>query len=62
MEEAWAFVHFTTEITFCSCDLLNLHFDVHLEKAERLLRAFCQRRSADRTIGLLKDLVSSVSS
>ena len=55
-------VHFTTEITFCSCNLLNLHFDVHLEKAERLLRDFCQRRSADRTIGLLKDLVSSASS
>jgi rfaE bifunctional protein nucleotidyltransferase chain/domain len=56
VEEVGGRVHFTTEITFSSSNLLNLHFDVYPEEAQGFLRDFRQRHSADEVIGLLKDL------
>ncbi len=56
VEEVGGRVHFTTEITFSSSNLLNLHFDVYPEEAQGFLREFRQRHSADEIIGLLKDL------
>jgi rfaE bifunctional protein nucleotidyltransferase chain/domain len=56
VEEVGGRVHFTTEITFSSSNLLNLHFDVYPEEAQGFLREFRQRHSADEVIGLLKDL------
>ncbi|HKW93663.1 MAG TPA: PfkB family carbohydrate kinase [Methylomirabilota bacterium] len=56
VEEVGGRVHFTTEITFSSSSLLNLHFDVYPEEAQGFLRDFRQRHSADEVIGLLKDL------
>ncbi len=49
-------IHFTTEITFSSTGLLNVHFDVYPEEAQSFLRGFRQRYSAEDVIGLLKDL------
>jgi rfaE bifunctional protein nucleotidyltransferase chain/domain len=56
VKEVGGRVHFTTEITFSSSNLLNLHFDVYPEEAQSFLRDFRQRHSADEVIGLLKDL------
>ena len=56
VEEVGGRVHFTTEITFSSSSLLNLHFDVYPEEAQGFLRDFRQRHSADEVVGLLKDL------
>jgi rfaE bifunctional protein nucleotidyltransferase chain/domain len=56
VEEVGGRVHFTTEITFSSSSLLNLHFDVYPEEAQEFLRNFRQRHSPDEVIGLLKDL------
>jgi len=56
VEEVGGRVHFTSEITFSSSNLLNLHFDVYPEEAQSFLRDFRQRHSADEVIGLLKDL------
>jgi rfaE bifunctional protein nucleotidyltransferase chain/domain len=56
VEEGGGRIHFTTEITFSSSSLLNLHFDVYPEEAQGFLRDFRQRHSADEVIGLLKDL------
>ncbi len=49
-------VHFTTEITFSSSGLLNVHFDVYPEEAQVFLREFRQRYSADDVVGALKRL------
>jgi bifunctional ADP-heptose synthase (sugar kinase/adenylyltransferase) len=56
VEDVGGRVHFTTEITFSSSNLLNLHFDVYPEEAQSFLRDFRQRHSADEVIGLLKEL------
>jgi rfaE bifunctional protein nucleotidyltransferase chain/domain len=56
VEDAGGRIHFTTEITFSSTGLLNVHFDVYPEEAQAFLREFRQRRSADEVIGLLKAL------
>jgi rfaE bifunctional protein nucleotidyltransferase chain/domain len=56
VEEVGGRIHFTTEITFSSSSLLNLHFDVYPEEAQGFLRDFRQRHSADEVIGLLRDL------
>ena len=56
VEEGGGRVHFTTEITFSSSSLLNLHFDVYPEEAQEFLREFRQRHSGDEVIGLLRDL------
>jgi rfaE bifunctional protein nucleotidyltransferase chain/domain len=42
-------IHFTTEITFSSSELLNLHFNVYPEDAQAFLKEFRQRYS-DRTV------------
>lgn len=49
-------VHFTTEITFSSSGLLNVHFDVYPEEAQTFLREFRTRYTADAVIGALKGL------
>ncbi|MBI3630560.1 MAG: adenylyltransferase/cytidyltransferase family protein [Candidatus Rokubacteria bacterium] len=49
-------VHFTTEITFSSSGLLNVHFDVYPEEAQAFLREFRTRYTADAVIGALKGL------
>jgi rfaE bifunctional protein nucleotidyltransferase chain/domain len=49
-------LHFTTEITFSSTGLLNVHFDVYPEEAQAFLREFRSRYSADDVIGALKRL------
>ena len=56
VEEHGGRIHFTTEITFSSSGLLNVHFDVYPEEAQSFLRDFRQRHSAEEVIGLLKDL------
>jgi rfaE bifunctional protein nucleotidyltransferase chain/domain len=49
-------VHFTTEITFSSSGLLNVHFDVYPEEAQAFLREFRTRYTADAVIGALTGL------
>jgi rfaE bifunctional protein nucleotidyltransferase chain/domain len=49
-------VHFTTEITFSSSGLLNLHFDVYPEEAQEFLREFRTRYSADAVVDALRGL------
>jgi bifunctional ADP-heptose synthase (sugar kinase/adenylyltransferase) len=49
-------MHFTTEITFSSSSLLNLHFDVYPEEAQTFLRDFRARYSADTVITALQAL------
>jgi len=56
VEELGGRIHFTTEITFSSSGLLNVHFDVYPEEAQSFLRDFRRRHSSDEVIGLLKEL------
>lgn len=49
-------IHFTDEPTFSSTKLLNLHFNVYPEKAERFLEHFRQRYTADDIIERLHAL------
>jgi rfaE bifunctional protein nucleotidyltransferase chain/domain len=49
-------VCFTDEITFSSTQLLNEHFDVYPEEAQRFLREFRSRYSASEVIGSLREL------
>ncbi len=56
VEAAGGRVHFTTEITFSSSGLLNVHFDVYPEEAQAFLREFRERYSADSVIGALRRL------
>jgi len=49
-------IHFTDEITFSSTSLLNNHFDVYPEEAQRFLRKFRNGHSAQEIISLLQDL------
>jgi rfaE bifunctional protein nucleotidyltransferase chain/domain len=56
VEAGGGHVHFTTEITFSSSGLLNVHFDVYPEEAQAFLREFRTRYTADAVIGALKGL------
>ena len=49
-------IHFTDEPTFSSTRLLNLHFDVYPEEAERFLERFRQNYSSEDIIKRLRDL------
>jgi len=49
-------IHFTDEITFSSTKLLNLHFDVYPEEAQKFLEEFRRNYSAEDIIKRLKDL------
>jgi rfaE bifunctional protein nucleotidyltransferase chain/domain len=49
-------IHFTSEITFSSTGLLNVHFDVYPEEAQAFLREFRSRYGADEVIAALKRL------
>lgn len=49
-------IHFTTDVTFSSSQLLNAHFDVFTPEASAFLEDFRGRYSADDVIGLLKSL------
>jgi cytidyltransferase-like protein len=49
-------MHFTSDVTFSSSELLNAHFDVFTPEASTFLDEFRGRYSADDVIGLLKSL------
>jgi cytidyltransferase-like protein len=49
-------IHFTSEITFSSSSLLNLHFDVYPEDAQAFLRMFREHYTADTVITALQAL------
>ena len=49
-------IHFTDEITFSSSSLINEYFEVYPEPSQKFLKDFRKRYSADKVIGLLKDL------
>jgi len=49
--------HFTDELTFSSTSLLNAHFSVYPEAAEKFLRDFRQRYSAEETIKWFQKLL-----
>jgi len=49
-------IHFTDEISFSSTELLNVHFSVYHEEADRFLKDFRKEYSADRIIRMMKDL------
>jgi rfaE bifunctional protein kinase chain/domain/rfaE bifunctional protein nucleotidyltransferase chain/domain len=51
-------IHFTTDVTFSSSELLNAHFDVFSPEADAFLRDFRSRHSAGEIIGLLRSLTS----
>jgi cytidyltransferase-like protein len=49
-------MHFTSDVTFSSSELLNAHFDVFTPEASEFLDRFRARYSAGDVIGLLKSL------
>lgn len=49
-------IHFTDEISFSSTELLNVHFSVYHEEADRFLKGFRKKYRADRIIKMMKDL------
>jgi len=49
-------IHFTDEITFSSTKLLNLHFDVYPEQAQKFLEEFRHNYSAEDIIKRLNNL------
>ncbi len=49
-------IHFTSDVTFSSSQLLNAHFDVFSPEASTFLDGFRGRYSSDDVIGLLKSL------
>jgi rfaE bifunctional protein nucleotidyltransferase chain/domain len=49
-------IHFTTDVTFSSSQLLNAHFDVHSPEASTFLDDFRRRYSADDVVGFLRSL------
>jgi rfaE bifunctional protein kinase chain/domain/rfaE bifunctional protein nucleotidyltransferase chain/domain len=49
-------IHFTSDVTFSSTQLLNAHFDVLSPEASTFLDDFRSRWSADDVIGLLRSL------
>ena len=49
-------IHFTDEPTFSSTKLLNLHFNVYPDEAQKFLEVFRRRYSADDIINRLKEL------
>jgi len=49
-------IHFTNELTFSSTKLLNLHFDVYPEQAQRFLEEFRSNYSAEDIIKRLNSL------
>jgi rfaE bifunctional protein nucleotidyltransferase chain/domain len=49
-------LHFTSEITFSSSSLLNLHFDVYPEEAQAFLRTFREQYTAETVIAALQAL------
>lgn len=51
-------IHFTDEITFSSSSLINEYFEVYPEPAQKFLKDFRKRYSADEIIEMLKGLKS----
>ncbi len=49
-------IHFTDEISFSSTELLNVHFSVYHEEADRFLKGFRKQYRAEKIIRMLKDL------